>query len=483
MGTFLVLGTGPLLDEEGTTRVAGQCLRTLHFAAPMQAAGHRLLLATVPIPGTEDLDAPVPAVRRTDRATGIRYHALTTHREDRAVRWLRGVLRHRRFDGVVGINAYPAMLLACAAPDLPFWADLYGWTMAEGQIHGARIGHDWSYDHFWRMEARTLLEADRFSTVSERQANALFGELAMVGRLNSLTFSWPFATTIPAGIHPTYHDLARGGALPAALSHWPSDAHVVLWSGGYNAWTDVDLLAGALERAMQREPRLHFASTGGAIPGHDENSYARFRKLAAERLPAERTALLGWIDTEDVVALHSAAHVGINIDSRNTETRFGARTRLTNMLGAGLPVLTTEGTEIAAWIAENEAGTVTPLGDAEAFADALVDSVHRAEAWQRRAEHARTRALEDFSPECTLKDFLAWCERPERAPDRVDPDAPEALRARQQAAADLETIRWTRIKAEGEVPALLNDRASLAALRRKLPLRLWYRLKRWVKPS
>ncbi len=47
---------------------------------------------------------------------------------------------------------------------------------------------------------------------------------------------------------------------------------VVLWSGGYNTWTDVDTLFAGLIKAMKEEPRLRFVSIGGAIPGRDEQT-------------------------------------------------------------------------------------------------------------------------------------------------------------------------------------------------------------------
>ena len=43
----------------------------------------------------------------------------------------------------------------------------------------------------------------------------------------------------------------------------------MLWSGGYNLWTDVDTLFRGLEAAMARNPKVHFLSTGGAIDGTD----------------------------------------------------------------------------------------------------------------------------------------------------------------------------------------------------------------------
>ena len=50
----------------------------------------------------------------------------------------------------------------------------------------------------------------------------------------------------------------------------PEDAFVVLWSGGYNVWSDIETLLQGLEKAMDEQPSIHFLSTGGAISGHDD---------------------------------------------------------------------------------------------------------------------------------------------------------------------------------------------------------------------
>jgi hypothetical protein len=144
------------------------------------------------------------------------------------------------------------------------------------------------------------------------------------------------------------------------------------------------------------------------------------------------------------------------------------------MLGAGLPVVTTSGTEIAAWIGTTRSGEVVPPRDPKAFADALVASSRQRDLFERRARRARTKARACFRPAETLGPFLEWAAGPVHAPDR----SPAVTRPR---AADnprrLEAHQWARLKVEGQVQPLLVDRASLANLRAKLPLRLWRRVK------
>ncbi|CAN5451234.1 hypothetical protein BH09SUM1_BH09SUM1_06310 [soil metagenome] len=418
MSKIFLLGTGPLL-EDGARIMSGQCLRTWHFAAPLIEAKHEVTMMTVPIPGATRDEAEPPTERAAFRDRV--YTKLLSNDPARILSVIAREIADVKPDAIVGVNAFPAFLLAKLNLEIPFWADLNGWTMAEGMTRAAVVGHDRDFGHFWRMEAQTLLAADRFSTVTERQAYALYGELAMIGRLDESNFAEDFACAVPNAVYPDYASLKRSPGVPEFLrGKLPDDAAICLWSGGFNTWTDVDLLTRALANAMAQEPRLHFVSTGGAVHGHDESTYEKFTRLAAERLPAGRSHQLGWVDFPQVLDLHACAHVGINIDGDNVETRFGARNRLTNMLGAGTPVLTTQGTEIAKWIEDNEAGAVTPQ-DASFIARGIGGSIRMAEAWEARAAGARDLAMRDFAAQYTLIKFLEWAAAPHRAPRSAAP--------------------------------------------------------------
>lgn len=404
--------------------MSGQCLRTWHFCAPILESGHEVMLMTVPIPGTTDEEKEPPMKEAVYQ--GFEYTRFLSNNPARIAPLINEIAEGFRPDAVVGVNAYPAYLLATINRPEPFWADLNGWTMAEGQVRASVVGHYKEFGHFWKQEALTAMRADKFSTVTQRQGNALYGELAVLGRLDQRNFSHNFISHVPNAVYPDYATLQRTAKMPEILGKQiPQDAAICLWSGGFNSWTNVDMLVDGIAKAIEQEGSLIFVCTGGAIHGHDTKTYERFNILAQRRIPAGRWFPLGWTDFGEVLDLHACAACGINIDGQNTETVFGARNRLTNMMGAGLPVITTRGTEIAEWIEENAHGMVIPQGDSDALAGAIVASVQQRELWQERAVRTREAALREFAARNTLTDFLAWIEEPAFAPDRgpgsVDP--------------------------------------------------------------
>lgn len=424
MSRIFLLGTGPLL-EAGTSVMSGQCLRTWHFTAPLRDAAHEVSLMTVPIPNTTRDEATDPLENAHYR--DFPYQKLLSNDPARITSIITREIESFKPHALVGVNAYPAFLLAELNRPEPLWADLNGWTMAEGQARAAVLAHDREFHHFWRIEAITALRADRFSTVSARQTYALLGEMAVLGRLDHRNFAEDLVCTVPNAVHPDYAAVTRRPGVPVFLNdRIPPDAHIVLWCGGFNSWTNVEMLVQGLKRAMESNPNLHFVCTGGRVHGHDELTYDRFQSLATRDLPASRCHPLGWVPYEHVLELHATAAVGLNIDGANMETRFGARNRLTNMLGAGIPVITTSGTEIAEWIERHKAADLIPPAHADGLALALQRVFRNPADAEARAAGARTKALADFAPAATLGQFREWCQAPRAALDRSTGPAPQS---------------------------------------------------------
>ncbi len=194
---------------------------------------------------------------------------------------------HDRFkpDAILAATIFAALPLSGLQSDCPVWIDLFGHVMAEAQAKAYRYQDDSFLDHFRRHELLAIQKGDKFSTVSRAQEYAAIGELGLINRLNSKTAGYSFCHTIPCAMEPSIytHDkiVMRGMDVP-------EQAFVVLWSGGFNTWTDIDTLVAGLELAMDRNPNIWFVSTGGQIDGHDEITYPSFvRKV--KQVPSFRS--------------------------------------------------------------------------------------------------------------------------------------------------------------------------------------------------
>ncbi|MEN8165789.1 MAG: glycosyltransferase [Acidobacteriota bacterium] len=478
MSRILVLGAAPLPFEPRERQYAPN-LRTWHFTKPLVGDGHEIRLVAGRVPNTypDDVD---DVIVQSDR--GFEYVSVVGSLFQNAA-YIQQHCQEFQPDAILGVNTHPSSRAVSIDTDKPIWCDLNGWVMAEAQAKCRVYGDDRYLSHFWKMEREILDRADVISTVSDAQAFATVGELATRGRLAKENFGYNFVHTIPNALSEVEfrHDsrVFRGGLVPEG-------AFVVLWAGGYNTWTDVDLLFEALTAAMEAIPDLHYVSTGGVIEGHDELTFNRFLERIRSSEFGDRFHFAGWVPTADVPSYYFESDLGINVDSDNYETVFGARNRLNEWLKVGLPVLTTSGTEISKILADNHLGLTCPSGDTAAFGERLIWAARNREDLKKMAEKAQAFALEQFSYGRTTEPLREWARSPMRAPDKAvrvefqDID----FYSQQPEKADLEHRLMHAQEQLGELEAQRNEaRHQLGVIHQSKMWRLWIgtiAVRRWL---
>ena len=407
---ILLLGVCPL-PFENRNRTVGPGVRTWQFAQPLLKDGHELNLVCFRLRGTYPEDTPpvLKAVRE-----GLTYYAVEEPIfMDR--KFAQQVHDSFRPDCIVAATLHASFVAARLKSDKPLWADLFGQVMAEAQAKAAIYDDDYYLHFFWTYEQPALDRADKFSTVSTPQVYALVGELGLRGRLNRHTAGYEFAHCIPCALEPQEYTHTKRVLRGVDVD---DDAFVVLWSGGYNTWVDVDTLFQALERAMAQNPHIVFASTGGQIEGHDELTYPRFVEMVRNSPFADRFILRGWIPQEDVPNYYFEGDVGINIDKFLYEGMFGSKNRILDWAKAGLPALTTRLCELSYILERERIGYTFSPGDVEELTRMLLYLAdHRAEV-KACGRRAREYMFEHFSFEKTTEPLRRWAAEPKRAPDR-----------------------------------------------------------------
>lgn len=406
MTRVLLFGFGPLPGEGG--HALAPALRTWHFAQALLGAGHEVCLFAKPMGTSEQTRERISTTRGRGPLTV--HHLLA----DASPAELRRIADGWHAECAIGICMAGASTAARVVKDLPLWADLYGSAPAEAQLKAKLHGDDGYLRYFVLDELRAVQRADAFSCVSERQMWSLIGELGLCGRLNHWTAGYSFATVIPAATDATPfnapHRMIRGRVVP-------EDAFVILHSGGYNTWYDVETLFQALERVMAAHAEVHFVSTGGPLPGHDECTYERLRALIAGSRHQERYHLQGWIPAEDLAGHYLESNVGVISDRPSYEAQLGSRTRVLDWLRAELPCVLSDLPELAADVATAQAGLTYRAGDVESLAACLNRcAADRAET-STMGRRGRQLLLERYTYTATTGPLLSWVAAPQHAPD------------------------------------------------------------------
>lgn len=389
---------------------AGPGMRAAHFATALARAGHEVLLLCI-----QPEDAALPVSLEVEVAGGTAPRCVFVRERQITDADVRGQMERFAPDALVGVTAYAASVATRLGTTLPMWADIFGDLMAEAQAKAVLVGNDAPLVHFWKLLGPVLERADRFSAVSGAQARALVGQLGLAGRLSAATAGERLVEVIPCAAEPRADDGDGGRALRGEVV--PADAFVVLWSGGFNTWCDVETLVEGVARAMRADPRVHLVATGAAIRGHDERTFERFRELVAGSRVAERFHLLGWVESSCLARVYSEADVGVHVERDLYERELGGENRVVEWLAHGVPCVTTARSELGRSLVRRGLALHATPGDPDALAATLLRALAERPALTTTATAGRAFARAHLGFDATAAPLVAWCGQPHRAAD------------------------------------------------------------------
>lgn len=330
-----------------------------------------------------------------------------------------------KVDAVVGCASIQPCATAAefaASRSVPVWIDLFGDPIAEiqskAELHpDQQEENDRLYLHVWRLLLKALHHGDAFSALSERQREAVIGQLGPAGRLGRRTRGEHLVSTIPFALFP--------GDFPPVVSDEPSEeggTFTVMWCGSFNTWMDVDALVEGVTGALRQEPRLRLLVVGGRIPNYNEESFDRFVEGIRTSGVEGAVEFLDWCSLEETRRLYARCDAGLSIDRFTYEALLGSRTRIVNFLAAGRPVLSTVITELTEELARE--GYVLPFraGDGADLARALVEAARMGRSGARELGARGRRYVEErFAGGRAGRPLADWIRAPRFARDK-DPE-------------------------------------------------------------
>jgi glycosyltransferase involved in cell wall biosynthesis len=192
---------------------------------------------------------------------------------------------------------------------------------------------------------------------------------------------------------------------------------------------------------MARNQSIHYVSVGANTYDAPGNVYSRLLGLIDRSLFRDRFHMLGWVPWAEVAGYYGASHAGINIDAMHYESIYGTRTRLVEMLGAGLPVVTSLGCELSDLLGQYGAGLTFPTGAWTDMGNHILSLAGDKALCERMAERALHYANHELSFYTTTAPVRKWANHPTQAPDN-DPIRPKQNQLEYRLRALVRRILW-----------------------------------------
>jgi glycosyltransferase involved in cell wall biosynthesis len=186
----------------------------------------------------------------------------------------------------------------------------------------------------------------------------------------------------------------------------------VLWYGGLWPWFDGATAVEAFALTAPGHPEARLRILGGRHPRREAPDTLDAVLAEASALEiAHRVENLPWAAPEALPALLEQASCALCLAHDGIEHRLAQRTRMLDLISAGVPIICTEGDALGRRAVEAGAATAVPAGDPAATARAL--SALLGDPGARATQAAAGRALAiDLAPSRTLAEVTEWLTAP-----------------------------------------------------------------------
>jgi glycosyltransferase involved in cell wall biosynthesis len=274
---------------------------------------------------------------------------------------------------------------------------------------------DLRFAAFRRRVLGALERADLLLVANQPQRAYVAGWRAGRGR-------WARARTPPPVL------LAPMGAPPPQPAAADPATPLVLWYGGLWPWFDGATAIEAFAIVARELPAARLRILGGRHPrGEAPDSLDAVLAAATTLGVRDRVESLPWAAPRSLPDLLMQASCALCLAHDGIEHRLAQRTRLLDLLSAGVPFVCTQGDSLGARAVEAGAATAVPAGDSASAARALAAVLGDSTARNAQAQASQALAA-DLAPARTLADAVAWLSAP-KAGSSVRAQSPWRRRA------------------------------------------------------
>jgi glycosyltransferase involved in cell wall biosynthesis len=277
-----------------------------------------------------------------------------------------------------------------------------------------------------------LESGDHFICASEKQRDLWLGAMYSRRLISAKRYDRDpsfrsVIDVVPFGLPARPPEMTDPRAIYTSIPGLPADGEIVLWNGGIWNWLDAPGAVRAFALLAQRRPHARLVFMGATSNPAGRRASEEALAIAGRERLLDRVVFFNsrWVPYADRANWLLAANCALSLHQENLETRFAFRTRLLDCFWAGLPVVCTEGDELAERVQREQLGETVPAGDDEAVAAALARVLERG---RESYADALARVAADYAWPRAAGPLIGFL-RSREARDRLGDATPGPLRA------------------------------------------------------
>lgn len=282
-----------------------------------------------------------------------------------------------------------------------------------------------SYRLMHKVLEKHMIHADFSVCASEKQLDYWLGRFCAIGRLTPEMYGFDrsfrrLIDVVPFGL-PAEPPQRTGPGLRAQVPGISTDDFLLVWGGGIWEWFDPLTVIKAVAKVAQAQPKIRLYFMGYQSP----NPQVGLMQMAVKaRACAEELGVLNknvffsdsWVAYEQRVNCLLDADVAVSAHFDLPETRFSFRTRILDYLWAGLPVLTSQGDELAEKIEKEGAGIALPYQSVDLWAQAIEKLMSHQSSLENFSRGAK-KLSENYQWNKVVEPLLRFCNAPYHLPE------------------------------------------------------------------
>ncbi len=269
-----------------------------------------------------------------------------------------------------------------------------------------------------------MTRADFTVCASERQRDYWLGRFCALGRVTPEMYGLDpslrkLIDVVPYGL-PV--EPPQKTSAPGLRQRIPQlgQSPVLLWGGGIWDWFDPLTVIKAVKQCHSDIPDLKLVFMGTKSPNDKVpimDMTLKARQLSDELGLTDKSVFFldGWVPYEDRANYLLDATIAVSAHFDLPETRFSFRTRILDYFWCGLPILTTQGDQLAELIDGYKAGQALPYQDVDGWASSIKKILLNPEELKSMQQGAR-RLAEKFYWDDNVEPLRKFLREPHHLP-------------------------------------------------------------------